>query len=111
MFKNLRSLPTLSDLVAELNRQPSLSFILGLKPRTKVLPVVGFYSFLRDIENLWFQKIRESIKYLLNQMIKLLSNLRKLRQYDKQFHRQLSLPRLEFDQFFLVERGMDPVLK
>ena len=47
VFKNLWSLPTtLSDLVAELNKQHLLSFILGLKPITKVRPVVSFYSFL-----------------------------------------------------------------
>lgn len=60
IFKNLRSLPTLSDLVAELDERPSLSLILGLKPRTKILPVERFSSFLRDTNNLYFQKIRES---------------------------------------------------
>jgi hypothetical protein len=54
-------LPTLSDLVAELDERPGLSLILGLKPRTKILPVERFSSFLRDTDNLWFQKIRESL--------------------------------------------------
>jgi hypothetical protein len=61
IFKNIRSLPTLSDLVAELDERPGLSLILGLKPRTKILPVERFSSFLRDTDNLWFQKIRESL--------------------------------------------------
>ena len=61
IFKNLRSLPTLSDLVAELDERPGLSLTLGLKARTKMLPVERFSSFLRDTDNLWFQKIRESL--------------------------------------------------
>ena len=70
IFKNLRSLPTLSDLVAELDERPSLSLMLGLKPGTKILPVERFSSFLRDMDNLWFQKIRESlIKKLIHLQI------------------------------------------
>jgi len=54
IFKNLRSLPTLSDLVAELDEQPSLSLILGIKARKRMIPVERFYFFLRDTDNLWF---------------------------------------------------------
>ncbi len=61
IFKNLRSLPTLSDLVTELDELPGLSLILGLKARKRMLPVEKFSSFLRDTDNLWFQKIRESL--------------------------------------------------
>jgi len=61
IFKNLRSLPTLSDLVAELDERPGLSLILGLKARKRILPVERFSSFLRDTDNLWFQKIREAL--------------------------------------------------
>ncbi len=50
IFKNLRSLPTLSDLVAELDERPSPSFILGLKTSAKMLPVERFSSFLRDTD-------------------------------------------------------------
>ena len=61
ILKNLRSLSTLSDLAAELDERPSLSFILGLKPGKKILPVERFSSFLRDTDHLQFQKIRESL--------------------------------------------------
>ena len=68
IFKNLRSLPTLSDLVAELDERPCLSLTLGLKARKKMLPVERFSSFLRDTDNLWFQKIRESLVKKLIQL-------------------------------------------
>jgi len=68
IFKNLRSLPTLSDLVAELGERPGLSLILGLKARKRMLPVERFSSFLRDTDNLWFQKIRESLVKKLVQL-------------------------------------------
>jgi len=68
IFKNLRSLPTLSDLVAELDERPGLSLILGLKARKRMLPVERFSSFLRDTDNLWFQKIRESLVKKLIQL-------------------------------------------
>jgi len=61
IFKNLRSLPAFSDLVAEPNERPSLSLILGFKARKRMLPAERFFSFLRDRDNLWFQKIRESL--------------------------------------------------
>jgi len=68
IFKNLRSLPTLSDLVAELDERPGLSLILGLKAGKRMLPVERFFSFLRDTDNLWFQKIRESLVKKLIQL-------------------------------------------
>ena len=55
IFKNLRSLPALSDLVAELDKRPGLSLILGLKARKRMLPVERFSSFLRDTDNLWLK--------------------------------------------------------
>jgi len=61
IFKNLRSLPTLSDLVTELDERPGLSLILCLKVRKKILSIERFSSFLRDTDNLCFQKIRESL--------------------------------------------------
>jgi len=61
IFKNLRSLPTLSDLIAELDERLDFSLILGFKTRKRMLPVERFSSFLRDTDNLWFQKIRESL--------------------------------------------------
>ncbi len=39
IFKNLRSLKTLSDLAIELYEQPDLSLILGFGPRAKPVPV------------------------------------------------------------------------
>jgi len=59
IFKNLRSLATLSDLAAELDERPSLSLLLGLKPGR--LPVERFSSFLQDTDHLGFCKIRESL--------------------------------------------------
>lgn len=59
IFKNLRSLATLSDLAAELEERPGLSFLLGLKAGR--LPVERFSSFLQDTDHLWFQKIRDSL--------------------------------------------------
>ena len=61
IFKNLRSLPTLSDQLTELDERPSLSFIQGLESGTKMLPVERFSSFLRDTDNLYFQKTRGSL--------------------------------------------------
>jgi len=68
IFKNLRSLQTLSDLVAELHERPGLSLILGFKPRATVLPVERFSSYLRDTDNLMFQKVRESLVKKLIQL-------------------------------------------
>lgn len=61
IFKKLRSLTTLNDLVAKLDEQSVLSLILGLKARKRMLPVERFFFFLRDTDNLWFQKLRESL--------------------------------------------------
>ena len=46
IFKNLRGLPTLSDLVTELLERPSLAYILGFKPGI-IPPVERFSHFLR----------------------------------------------------------------
>jgi len=48
IFKNLRSLPTLSDLVAELDERPGLSLILGLKARKRMLPVERFIHISQE---------------------------------------------------------------
>ena len=70
IFKNLRSLPTLSDLTAELQERPALAFILGFQPGEKRLPVERFSAFLRDTDNLLFQQVRESlVKTLINRKV------------------------------------------
>jgi hypothetical protein len=61
IFKNLRSLPSLSDLVVELYEHPILAFTLGFEPKTSILPVERFSAFLRDTDNHLFQNIRESL--------------------------------------------------
>lgn len=68
IFKNLRSLQTLSDLVAELHERPGLSLILGFKHSATLLPVERFSSYLRDTDNLMFQKVRESLVKKLIQL-------------------------------------------
>jgi len=55
-------------VVAELDERRGLSLILGLKARKRILPVERFSSFLRDTDNLWFQKIRESLVKKLIQL-------------------------------------------
>ena len=70
IFKNLRSLPTLSDLTAELHERPALAFTLGFPPGRKMIPVERFSAFLRDTDNLLFQQIRESlVKALISRRV------------------------------------------
>jgi len=61
IFKNLRSLHSLSDLAVELYERPGLAFTLGFQPKTNILPVERFSAFLRDTDNHLFQNIRESL--------------------------------------------------
>jgi len=70
IFKNLRSLPTLSDLVAELSERPRLFFILGFEPTREIPPVERFSHFLRYTDNNVLQAIRESlVKKLIDRHI------------------------------------------
>jgi len=60
IYKSLKPLPTLSDLVLELTDNPSIAIKCGLDP-SHVLPVERFFSFLRDSDNAFFEKIRNSL--------------------------------------------------
>ena len=60
IFKNLRGLPTLTDLVTELLERPSLAYILGFEPGI-IPPVERFSHFLRNEDNKALQRIRENI--------------------------------------------------
>jgi len=48
IFKNLRSIATLSDLSAELYERSRLASILGFEPKEKPVPVERFSSYLKD---------------------------------------------------------------
>jgi len=60
IFRNLRGLPTLTDLVVELLERPSLAHILGFDPGL-VPPVERFSHFLRGEDNGFLQGIREDL--------------------------------------------------
>ena len=60
IFKNLRGLPTLSDLVTELLERPSLAYISGFEPGI-IPPVERFSHFLREEDNRLLQRIRENL--------------------------------------------------
>jgi len=68
IFKNLRSLPTLSDLTAELYERPGLALLLGFAPRNTLIPVERFSTFLRTTENRLLQQIREALVKKLIQL-------------------------------------------
>jgi len=61
IYKNIRSIPTLSDLVRELNEHPNLAFKLGILLSKQIPSVERFSSFLRDIPNELLQSIREDL--------------------------------------------------
>jgi len=60
IYKCLKPLPTLSDLVMELADNPSVALKCGLDPSC-VPPVERFSCLLRDTDNNIFQKIRNSL--------------------------------------------------
>jgi hypothetical protein len=61
IYKNLRSLPTLSELTVELNERPSLAVLLGFTPRHTSIPVERFSVLLRTTENQVLQQVREAL--------------------------------------------------
>lgn len=70
IFKNLRSIASLSDLSAELYERPRLTSILGFKPGDKPVPVERFSSYLKSTNNALLQKVRASlVKKLIEQKI------------------------------------------
>jgi hypothetical protein len=61
IYKNIRCIPTLSDLIRELNEHPNLAYKLGFLPSISMPSVERLSSFLRDIPNDILQSIREDL--------------------------------------------------
>jgi hypothetical protein len=61
VYKALRRLPTLSDLVFEFHNNPSVTIAVGLSPFRPPPPVERFSSFLRNTPNEWLQAVREEL--------------------------------------------------
>lgn len=60
IYKNIRTLPYLSDLVRELQDNPNLALMFGFHPLS--LPCVeNFSAFLQDTSNPLFQEIKDSL--------------------------------------------------
>ena len=58
IFKNLRSIASLSDLSAEFYERPGLASILGFAPGDKPIPVERFSSYLKSTNNSILQEVR-----------------------------------------------------
>lgn len=58
IYRALRRLATLSDLVFELNNNPSMAHVVGLNPLAVAPSVERFSSFIRDTHNEQLQQIR-----------------------------------------------------
>jgi transposase len=65
IYKNLKGLVHLSDLVADLSDQPNMAFKCGLDPLKSVPSVERFSSFLRDTPNEILQATRKSLVFQL----------------------------------------------
>ena len=61
IFKNLKTIASLSDLSAELYERPALASILGFEPGDKPIPVERFSSYLKDTDNKLLQEVRVSL--------------------------------------------------
>lgn len=61
IYKNIRCIPTLSDLVRELNEHPNLAFKLGILSSKTMPSVERFSSFLKDTPNDILQSIKEDL--------------------------------------------------
>ncbi len=60
IYKNIKNVSYLSDLVRELKDNPDLALVFGFHPLH--LPCVeNFSAFLGDTENSIFQKVRDSL--------------------------------------------------
>ena len=68
IFKNLKTIASLSDLSAELYERPALASILGFEPGDKPVPVERFSSYLKNVDNRLLQEVRIS---LVRKLIKL----------------------------------------
>lgn len=60
IYKNLKALPTLSDLVTDLKDNPSIALKCGFHPK-QIPSVERFSTFLRDTDNQILQTIRKSL--------------------------------------------------
>lgn len=70
IFKNLRSIASLSDLSAELYERPEFASILGFEPGDKPIPIERFSSYLKSTDNAFLQKVRTSlVKKLIEQKV------------------------------------------
>ncbi|HYA13413.1 MAG TPA: transposase [Syntrophales bacterium] len=61
IYKTIRCIPTLSDLLRELNEHPNLAYKLGFIPSRQIPSVERLSSFLRDTPNDTLQSIREDL--------------------------------------------------
>jgi hypothetical protein len=61
IFKNLKTIASLSDLSTELFERPTLTQILGFEPGAKPIPVERFSAFVKNTDNSLFQDIRLSL--------------------------------------------------
>lgn len=61
IYKTLRSLSTLSDLVLEINNNPSMAQILGFNPMVSAPSVERFSSFIRDTSRSLLHEIRQKL--------------------------------------------------
>ena len=61
IFKNLKTIASLSDLSSELFERPTLSQILGFEPGVKPIQVERFSSFLKNADKKLFQDMRMSL--------------------------------------------------
>lgn len=61
IYRNIRGIPTLSDLIREFNEHPSLAFKLGFSPSKPIPSIERLSSFLRDMPNKILQSIREDL--------------------------------------------------
>lgn len=61
IYRCLRQIPTLSELVFELNTNPALVEALGLDPLKSLPSVERFSSFLRRMENTRLQQVRQTL--------------------------------------------------
>ncbi|HCG76803.1 MAG: DDE transposase [bacterium (Candidatus Ratteibacteria) CG_4_10_14_3_um_filter_41_18] len=61
IFKNLKGIPSLAELVRELEENPSLAIFCGFEPGSAIPPRERFSAFLRNTPNEEFQRLRRSL--------------------------------------------------
>lgn len=65
VYKNLKGLVYLSDLVEDLSGHPNMAFKCGFDPLKPLPPVERFSSFLRDTPNEILQAVKKSLVFQL----------------------------------------------